>query len=446
MFLVKKALPRRTFLRGIGVTVGLPLLDAMVPALSALRTTPAKPTPRLGFCYVPNGIQLANFLPKVAGEGFEGTPVLAPIMPFRDALVVVSGLANSAGDTLDLGSGPHSRCAAVWLNGVRPKRTEGADIQAGTTIDQFAAGVLGNDTPLRSLEIALEPNFAVGNCEGGYSCAYINTVSWRTPTSPLPMETNPRVVFERLFGEDASTAARVSQMQKDHSILDLVTQEMNQLQRTLGPGDRRTVDEYLDAIRDVEHRMQQTERHLETSPEPTIERPIDIPGSFAEHARIMFDLQFLAYQADITRVVTFQMARELSTRSYPEIGVSEEHHDVSHHGNHPHKVAQNTKINVYHMELFARFLEKMRSTPDGDGSLLDHSILLYGSGMGDGDRHLPHDLPIVLVGRGGGQLRGGHHLKAPVDTPMMNLGLSLLDKVGVELERVGDSTGRLSGL
>ena len=446
MIITKRSLPRRTFLRGVGATLSLPLLDAMVPALSALSQTPAQPRMRMGFLYVPNGIQMENFRPAGDGAGFEMTPILHPLEPYRDRTIVLGGLANALANPLDVGSGTHARASAVWLNGVRPKRTEGADIRAGTTIDQFAAQSLGDETPLRSLELALEPNFIVGNCEGGYSCVYVNTFSWRTPTMPLPMETNPHAVFERLFGQGGDPAARLAQMRKDRSLLDAVSADMRRLQRALGPHDRATVDGYLDAVRDVERRLQKTLLRADASPAPAMEAPLGIPDSFAEHARLMFDLQLLAYQADITRVITFQIGRELSTRSYAELGVLESHHDISHHQSDPERMAKNTKINQFHMGLFAEFVEKLRATPDGDGSLLDHSMLLYGGGLGDGDRHLPHDLPLVLVGGGCGQLSGGRHLVFETDTPMMNLGLTLLDKVGVELDGIGDSTGRLTDL
>jgi hypothetical protein len=446
MMITKLALPRRTILRGLGATLALPLLDAMVPALTAMAQTPAKGTLRLGIAYMPNGMQLINFIPKTEGAGFEITPILTPLAPFRDQLVVVSGLSNVKAEMLDEGGGAHARPAGTWLNGTRVKRTTGdAEVQAGKTVDQYAADVLGRDTPLRSLELALEPNFVVGNCETGYTCAYINTTSWRTPTTPLPMETNPRVVFERLFGDAATSDARVAQMKRERSLLDSVMEETTGLQRTLGLADRRRVTDYLEAVRDVERRLQVSEQRVATIVDAP-PAPLGIPESFREHAELMFDLYFLAYQADITRVVSLQIARELSTRSYPEIGVAESHHDVSHHGNNPDKVEKKTRIDTYHMQFFARLVERMRSTPDGDGSLLDHSILLAGAGMGDGNEHSPHNLPVVLVGGGCGQLQGGRHVKYPLDTPMMNLGLSLLDKVGLELESIGDSTGRLAGI
>ena len=446
MVITRKALPRRTFLRGAGAALALPLLDAMAPALSALGRTAAAPPVRLGFVFVPNGLILREFLPQAAGRGFDLPRILAPLAPWRDHLTVVSGLANAAGDALDASSGPHSRGSGCWLSGTRARRTEGADIEAGKTIDQYAADVLGRETPLASLQLALEPNFMTGNCEGGYSCAYINTLSWRTATLPLPMETNPRVVFERLFGEPGDAAARRLQRRIDRSILDGVSRDLARLQASLAPADRRTVGEYLDAVRDVEHRIQQTERRALDAPEIEQDAPLGIPPVFEDHARLMFDLLLLAYRADVTRVATFQIARELSHRAYAELGVPEAHHDISHHGNRAEAMEKNTRINEFHMGLFAHLVERMRETPDGDGSLLDNVVLLYGAAFGDGNLHVPHNLPVALLGGAGGRLRPGRHVRATFDTPFMNLGLSLLDKVGAGrgVEQIGDSTGRLA--
>ena len=444
MIIDRIALPRRTFLRGMGAAVALPVLDAMAPALTALSRTAAAPPVRLGFVFVPNGLILRDFLPKTAGRGFDLPRILAPLAPHRDQLTVVSGLANAAGDALDASSGPHSRGSGCWLSGMRARRTEGADIEAGKTIDQYAADALGRETPLASLQLALEPNFMTGNCEGGYSCAYINTLSWRTATLPLPMETNPRAVFERLFGEPGGSDVRRAQRRIDRSILDGVSEDLARLRAELAPGDRRIVSEYLDAVRDVEHRIQRTERRAAEAPEIEAEAPIGTPPVFADHANLMFDLLLLAYRADVTRVATFQIARELSHRAYTELGVPEAHHDVSHHGNQAEAVEKNTRINVFHMQLFARFVERLRATPDGDGSLLDHVMVLYGAAFGDGNLHVPHNLPVALLGSGGGRLRAGRHVRAKFDTPLMNLGLSLLDKVGARVNQVGDSTGRLA--
>lgn len=444
MIIKKIALPRRSFLRGMGAVVALPFLDAMVPALSAMATA-AKPVMRLGFTYVPNGIQLVNWIPKGAGPLNEVSPILSALAPFRDQLTVVSGLSNKRAEMFDEGGGAHTRPATVWLCGERPKRTQGSDIEAGPTIDQIAAQHIGKDTPLLSLDLALEPNFLVGNCETGYSCTYMNTFSWRDAHTPVSMETNPRVVFERLFGDGGSGKSRVADMRLERSMLDSVSNDISRLGKTLGAGDRRIIDAYFDSIRDVERRLQKAEQNAELSPAP-LPGPLGIPDSFREHAALMFDLQLLAYQADLTRVVGFQIARELSTRTYPEAGVAEAHHDISHHQNNPERMAKNSKINAYHVEMFSRLVEKMRATPDGDGTLLDHSILLYGAGMGDGDQHSAHNLPVALVGGGCGLLKGGRHLKMPLDTPMMNLGVTLLQKLGMDIEQVGDSTGHLSDL
>ena len=444
MVISKRALPRRTILRGIGTAVALPMLDAMVPAFTSAAAV-AQPVKRLGVVYLPNGVVVKDLIPPTAGKDFEILPILRPLEQFRSQLTIVSGLANVAGDPIDAGSGPHSRTSGCWLSGVRVKRTENADLRAGRTMDQFAADELGKDTPLRSLELALEPNFTVGGCEGGYSCTYLNTFSWIAPDRPLPMETNPAVVFERLFGDGDPGAARLARMRRDRSILDAVTGSLARLRGLVGPDDRRTVDEHVDAVRDVERRLQQTDTRAETGAEG-LARPFGIPGTFEEHARLMFDLMFLAFRADITRVVTFQIARELSQRSYPEIGVPGAHHAISHHGQQPDKIAGVSKINTYHMQLFSHLVARMASTPDGDGSLLDHSMLLAGGGLGDGDLHSPHNLPNVLVGSGCGQLKPGRHVRATFDTPFMNLCLSLLDKLDVHLDSLGDSTGRLADI
>jgi len=446
MFVTKMSLPRRTFLRGAGATIALPLLDAMVPALSAAAQTTA-PVPRLGFFYVPNGMYLPNFHPTgPGGTTFEFTPTLRPLEPFRTNLVVVSGLSNINLISSNEGGGAHSRPHAGWLNGVLPKRTEGSDITAGKTIDQYAADKLGADTPLRSLELTMESNYTVGNCEGAYSCSYINSTSWRGPHTPLPHESDPRAVFQRLFGDGGPPDARLRQMRKDRSVLDWVTESLHRLDARLGAGDRRTIAAYLDAIRDLEQRIQRIERNNAASPLPALERPAGVPDEFDAHAKLLLDLLVLGYQADVTRVSCMQFGREQTGRTYPEIGVPEGHHDASHHQRDPYLAGQYTKINTYHMSLFAQMVEKMRVTPDGDGSLLDHVILVYGSAIGDGDQHTPIDLPVAIVGGGCGKLQGGRHVRYPLNTPFMNLGLSLLEKVGVHVDRIGDSTGPLTGL
>ena len=447
MIVTKKALPRRTVLRGIGATIALPFLDAMAPALTATARTAATPIPRLGFVYAPNGMFLPNFHPAGAGgRGYAITPILKPLEAYRDQMVVVSGLSNNGVVSPNEGGGVHTRAHGGWLSGVLPKRTEGADIRVGKTVDQYAADVLGADTPLRSLQLTTDSNFTVGNCENGYSCTYQNSTSWRTATTPLPHARDPRVVFQRLFGDGGSVEARLAQMQTDRSILDSVTESIGRIERRLGLRDRTAVEEYLDAVREIEQRIQRTEGSNASNPLPTVVQPAGVPEEYDEHITLLFDLLVLAYQADITRVSCTQMARELSGRTYPNIGVPESHHGVSHHQLNPHNIEQYTKINTHQMSLFARFVEKLHNTPDGDGTLLDHSITLYGTGMGDGDHHTPYNLPVTLVGGGCGQLAGGRHVKYELNTPFMNLGVSLLEKVGVQVDRVSDSTGRLADL
>ncbi len=436
MTLTGTSLSRRTVLRGAGAAIALPFLDAMVPALRAAANRP----PRLGFFYTPNGATMAEFHPKAAGPIAELPRITSPLQPLLKYVTVVTGLANLQAE--DMGGGPHSRCHTVWLSGVRPKRTEGADIQAGVTIDQYAAAKIGQDTPLASLQLALEPSYLTGNCDNGYSCVYQNTFSWRAPNRPLPMDNNPRSVFERLFGDSSSAGARAARLRVDRSILDSVGAELKGLQLALGPGDKATVDGYLESVRDVERRIQNAERTRIALDLPA--QPLGIPASFDEHARLMLDLVLLAYRADITRVVAFQYSQEQSLRTYAEIGVPNGHHDVSHHGNEPVKMGLNAKINAYHVSLTGRLAEKMRDTPDGDGSLLDHALLVHGAGMGDGDLHSPRDLPVTLIGGANGTLKGGRHIRAQALTPMMNLGLSLLDTIGIELPSLGDSTGRLA--
>jgi hypothetical protein len=442
MMITKMALPRRTFLRGMGVTIALPLLDAMVPALTALTKTAASPVRRLGFVYTPNGATMAAWTP--AGEGpalNELPPTLSPLAAFRDQVIVPTGLSQRQAESHSDGNGEHSRGQTVWLSGVHPKRTEGADVQAGTTVDQIAAQAIGRDTPLLSLEMALEQNYLVGNCDNGYSCVYWNTISWRTATTPLPMEVNPRVVFERLFGDGGTPQQRLEQVREDRSILDSVKDAVTSLQTRLGMNDRMRVAEYLDSMREIERRIQVAEKQ---SGESLIElpgRPVGAPESYDEHAKLMFDLAALAFQADITRVFTLLLGREQTNRPYPWIGVPEAHHSISHHQGDPIKLAKAAKINQYHVALLAGFAEKLRSVTDGDGTLLDHSMIMQGSGLSNSDQHSHIDLPLVLVGGGAGRLRGARHLRFPKDTPMNNLHMALLEKVGVEVEKFGDATG-----
>jgi hypothetical protein len=447
MFITRMALPRRTFLRGIGATLALPLLDAMVPALGAAAA--ARPRIRLGLVYVPHGAVMDRWTPAGEGPGFELSPILQPLAPFRDSLVVLSGLDNKPALALQgEPAGGHGRIGGAFLTGVHAKPTEGADFRAGISIDQIAAGRLGDETELASLELGLESTDLAGACDVGFSCAYVNTLCWRSPTSPLPMENNPRAVFERLFGDSASTDPRVrlDRMRKDRSILDSVTEKIADLRRVVGPGDQVKLSEYLDAVRDVERRIERAEAH-NAHELPAVAAPSgSIPASFEQYAKLMFDLQLLAYQSDRTRVITFMIGKELSGRTYPELGVPEQHHPLSHHQNDPAKLEKLSRINVFHLGLFAYYLDRLSSTPDGERSLLDQVLIIYGSGMGDSNLHDPRNLPILVAGGAAGQIRGGRHLRYPKETPLTNLYLTVLDKVGVPVEQVGDSTGHIAHL
>ncbi len=449
MIITKMALPRRTFLRGVGATLALPLLDGMVPALSAMRNTAARPRARLYVGYVPNGVIMDEWTPAAEGRDFILPQTLAPLAPFQDQVTVVSGLRSEPMFPLPgEGTGDHVRAASAFLTGVHPKKTEGPDIRGGTSMDQIAAAKIGQDTQLTSLELALDPNELIGACEAGWSCAYANTLSWRNPTTPLPMENQPRAVFERLFGDtdDTSQEARLARIREDRSILDSLVHEVDDFRHTLAPADRDKVNQYLDAIRDIERRIQlaEAQSHVEL---PELARPTGgIPDTFAEHARLMFDLQVLALQTDMTRIITFMMSREVSPRTYPELGIPDPHHGLSHHQNRPVQMEKLAKLNRHHIEQFAYFVGRLAETPDGDGSLLDHMMMLYGCGISDGNQHLHVNLPIVLVGGAAGRMRGGRHLRVADETPLTNLQLSLLDKVGVPTEKLGDSTGELKHL
>ena len=449
MFITKKALSRRTVLRGVGATIALPLLDAMVPALTAMAQTAAKPIRRLGCVYHPIGYIAGEWVPARVGERYDLSPTLSRLAPVRDYVTVLSGLdhleANSKGD----GNNDHGRATAVWLTGVHAYVT-GASAQnpsgqptLATTIDQIAAKVLGKDTPLPSLELALESATQI-SCDSG-DCFYHNAMSWRTPTMPLTPETHPRVVFERLFGDGGTASERAMEAQATGSILDSVTREVAGLERALGSSDRTKLTEYLDAVRQVEHRIQNVAQQGLTSGQVLPEGPVDIPDSFEEHARLMWDLQVLAYQGDITRVFTMMMGRELSPQTFPQIGLPEQHHSLSHHLNNPVIMGKKAKIDQHMVMLFGYFLEKLRATPDGDGTLLDHSLILYGGGLGNPNLHQHDNLPCLLAGRAAGQLKGSRHLTYPAGTPMANVLLTVLDMVGVPVpERIGDSTQALS--
>jgi hypothetical protein len=440
MFLTRRALPRRTFLSGMGAAVGLPLLEAMVPAMTALAQTPARPRPRFGAVYFPNGAIMEQWIPDQVGQGFEFKPILKPLESFKDSMVIVSNLTRShPGSQV----GDHAVSAAGFLTGVWPKRTEAEDVFANTSIDQVVAQQIGQETPFPSLEVATEDFTGyVGACSPGFNCAYLNTISWRTPSTPLPMDINPRVVFERMFDGGATAAQRASRMREQRSLLDSIAEEAGRLQRNLGTRDRARVSDYLDNVREIERRLQRAEAHAGS--DVTFDAPVGVPDSFEEHVALMFDLLALAYQADVTRVFSFMLSRELSQRTYPQIGVTEQHHSVSHHGNDAQKIAQNVKVNTYHATLFAKFLEKLRTTPDGDGSILDHSLIIYGGGMGNPNPHASDPLPVVAIGGGAG--KGHRHIQLSQRTPVGNLWLEIANRYGSPLESFGDSTGRVDGL
>jgi hypothetical protein len=441
MMIFKQAIPRRTFLRGAGSTLALPLLDAMVPALSKTLHAATRPAVRLSIVFIPNGRIMEQWTPKADGTAFELPPILEPLSAFRDRMVILTGLASRPSSMGRDTSGPHATASGWFLTGVQPKKPG----RAGITMDQIAAKELGNETQLASLELSLESGETGGGGDGADSDAYLNTISWRSETTPLPVENNPRAVFERLFGESDSTepAERLRRLREDRSILDVVTEEVSRLAGTLGATDRRKLSEYLDSIRDVERRIQLAEQMNATRELPVMARPAGIPSHYEQHAKLMFDLQVLAYQTDLTRVITFSMAREKSERAYREIGIDEGHHALTHHGNDAAMIESCIKIETYQSRMFSYFLEKMRSTSDGDGSLLDRSIVLFASSLGDGNAHLQQNLPVVLFGGGAGRLRGGRHIRYPKDTPLTNLFLTMLDIVGVDVEGFGNSTGRL---
>ena len=452
MIITKHSLPRRTFLRGVGASLALPLLDGMVPAFAAVRSSAAKPVPRLFTGYVPNGVIMDQWTPAAEGALTDLPATLQPLTPFKDKLLVVSGLADAPAFPLPgEGTGDHVRAAATFLTGVHPKKTDGPDIRGGTSMDQIAAQELGTETVLTSLELAIDPNELIGACEAGWSCAYANTLSWRNPTNPLPMENQPRAVFERLFGDTDNTTpeARLARIQEDRSILDSLVHEVADFQRVLGPGDRTKVTQYLDAIRDIERRIQlaEAQSHREL---PELARPSGgIPDTFAEHARVMLDLQVVAFQADLTRVITFMMSREVSPRTYPELGIPDPHHGLSHHQNRPEQMAKLAKLNRHHIEQIAYFMEKLAATPDGDGTLLDQVLIQYGSGISDGNQHLHVNLPVLVAGGAAGAIEGGRHLRVAEETPLTNLQLAVLAKLGVHTEKLGDSSGvvkHLSGV
>jgi hypothetical protein len=439
----KQALPRRTFLRGMGVTLALPLLDAMIPSLTVAAKTPANPARlrRLGYVYMPMGCDITRWTPPGETTLDELSPSLSPLAPVKEHVTAITNM-----ELQNAYPGTHATSNASFLSAARAKRTESADYYLGTTADQIAAKEIGQETQLPSLEMSMDLLATVGQCDNGYACVYQNNLSWSSPTTPLPAEAHPRIVFERLFGEGGSAADRRAALEKRASLLDSMTGEIARLQNRLGPSDRARVTQYLETIREVERRIQKAETDTAEKPLPDLDRPEGVPASYADHARLMFDLQLLALQGDVTRIITFQLARETSNRTYPEIGVNDPHHPLTHHGNDPEKIAKVAKINQFHVSLFAEFLQKLKSTPEGDGSLLDHCLYLYGSGMGNPNLHDHVNLPILVAGGAAGRMKGGRHIKYDKPTPLANLHLTLLDKVGVRIEKFADSQGKIDEL
>ena len=438
--ITKKSLPRRSVLRGMGSALALPLLDAMVPAMTALAATPGAPVRRLGYVYVPMGANIAQWTPP-GSDLSKLSPTLSSLAPVVDHVNVITNM-----ELRNAYPGTHATSNAAFLSAATSKWTESSDYYLATTADQVAAQQIGQATRLPSLELAMDLLTTVGQCDNGYACVYQNNLSWSSPTTPLPAEAHPRLAFERLFGDGGSPKDRRADLRQDASLLDFMKDDIARLQRKLGPGDRSRVSQYLDTVREVERRIQKAEAATADSPLPDLDRPVGVPASYREHARLMFDLQILAFQGDVTRVITFQLARETSTRTYPEIGVSDPHHPLTHNGGNAEKLALVAKINAFHVSLFAEFLQKLKATPDGNGSLLDHSVYLYGSGMGNPDVHDHVNLPILVAGGGDGRIKGGRHIRYAEPTPLANLHLTLLDKVGVKLDAFADSKGKVKEL
>ena len=441
MIITKMALPRRTFLRGMGASIALPLLDAMVPSMTALARTAAEPVRRLGFVYMPMGCDIARWTPPGEGRLLELSPTLQSLAPVVDQLTVITNL-----ELKNAYPGTHATSNAAFLSAATAKWTESTDYYLGTTVDQIAAKEIGRQTLLPSLELSMDLLHTVGQCDNGYACVYQNNLSWSSPTTPLPAEAHPRIVFERLFGEGGTAAERRMALRRKASLLDWVREDTARLQQRLGPEDRARVGQYLETVREVERRIQAAEARTADDQLPDLDRPVGVPASYADHARLMFDLQVLALQGDVTRVTTFQLARETSNRTYAEIGVPDPHHPLTHHGNDPEKIARMAKINEFHVSLFAYFLEKLKSTPEGDGSLLDHSLYLYGSGMGNPNVHDHVNLPVLVAGGAARRVKGARHIKYADPTPLANLHLTLLERAGVRMDAFADSKGMVDEL
>ena len=437
---------RRTVLRGLGAAMALPALEIMRPLQASTTVSPL----RMAFLFVPNGVNVEQWFPRQTGFAYDFPPTLQPLVPFQDDLLVISGLTHNSGRANGDGPGDHARCASVFLTGSQPRKTSGAGIRVGVSVDQIAAKKLGAQTPLPSLELGCEPGRSSGNCDSGYSCAYSSSISWSTPSTPLGKEINPRLVFERLFSKGANsreaTQRRGVQRELEKSILDFVADDARRLRKQLGSTDQKKLDEYLDGVRSIEQRMTKMEQRTERQPGGERVKPAGIPGDYREHLRVMSDMMVIAFQTDLTRISTFMFANAGSNRSYRMIDVPEGHHSLSHHGNNADKLAKIARINRFHVEQFAYLLGRLRSIPEGDGTLLDHCMIVYGSGIHDGNRHNNENLPIVLAGRGKGTIDPGRHLQVPNETPMTNLYLSMLDRAGVSIDWMGDSTGRVTGL
>lgn len=438
MIITKKALSRRTLLRGVGTALALPLLDAMIPALTPLAASAGNPVRRLGFVYIPMGAYMKQWTPS--GNDLTGlSPTLRSLKPFTDQLSVLTNL-----EIRNAYPGTHATSNAAFLSCATAKWTESSDYQLGTTADQVAAQSIGKDTRLPSLELAMDLLTTVGQCDNGYACVYQNNLSWSSPTTPLPAEAHPRIAFERLFGEGGSVADRLAELRRRASLLDVVNEDIARLNKKLGADDKAKVNQYLDTVREVERRIQKAESETASGSARDLDRPLGVPAAYADHAKLMFDLQVLALQSDVTRVITFQLARETSTRTYPEIGVSDPHHPLTHNAGDPEKLARVAIINQFHVSLFSYFLGKLQATPDGDGSLLDHTTYLYGSGMGNGDIHDHVNLPILVAG--GTRHKGGRHIQYKEAAPLANVHLTLLDKAGVRIDKFADSNGNVPEL
>jgi hypothetical protein len=442
MIITKKALPRRTFLRGMGASLALPLLDAMIPAATAATKTAALPVRRLGYVFMPMGCDISRWTPPgTDGRLGQLSPILSSLESVKSRISVLTNL-----ELRNAYPGSHATSNSAFLSAAKAKHTESSDYYLGTTADQLAAQQIGRETQLPSLELSMDMLQTTGQCDNGYACVYQNNLSWSSPTTPLPSEAHPRIVFERLFGEGGSLAERQMALRKRASLLDWVAEDVASLKRQLGPSDQAKVSEYLDTIREVERRIQKAESSVVDHARPDLDRPLGVPAAYADHARLMFDLQVLAMQGDITRVTTFQLARETSNRTYPEIGVADPHHPLSHHGNDPDKIARMAKINAFHVSLFAYFLERLKATPEGNGTLLDHSLLLYGSGIGDPNVHDHTNLPVIVAGGAAGGMKGGRHIRYKDPVPLANLHLTLMQKVGVKIDSFADSNGKINEL